>query len=146
MVSRGYEAPIAQRSNWITERPNLWISGGWLAILGGATLLTAQTAMYIFQHGLVATRPPLSPAQIALRIVLVLGASAFLFLRRDPLERAALVMGIVAPGSSALFGFGLPSPLLAAVRLLSHLVLYILSAVVASRVLRTMQREFAGRA
>ena len=94
----------------------------------------------------MATRPPLSPAQIALRIVLVLGASAFLFLRRDLLERAALVMGIVAPGSSALFGFGLRSPLLAAVRLLSHLVLYILSVVVASRVLRTMQREFAGRA
>jgi hypothetical protein len=67
MVSRGYEAPIADRSN--------------------------------------------------------AGAIVFLFVRRLILERAALAMCVVAAGSSALFGLGMRSPLLASVRVLSHLAL-----------------------
>ena len=44
MVSRGYEAPIADRSNWITVQPNVAIAAGWITVLIGAVLLTAQTA------------------------------------------------------------------------------------------------------
>ena len=56
MVSRGYEAPIADRSNWITVQPNVAIAAGWIAVLIGAVLLTAQTAIYILQNGLIAAR------------------------------------------------------------------------------------------
>jgi hypothetical protein len=143
MVSRGYEAPIADRSNWITVQPNVAIAGGWIALLIGAVLLTAQTAIYILQNGLIAARPPLSLSQTALRIALGGGAMVFLFVRRLMLERAALAIGIVAAGSSALFGFGMRSPFLASVRLLSHLALYALTAIVAWRVLTAWRREMA---
>lgn len=143
MVSRGYEAVIAERSNWVTDRPNRLIGVGWCAVLVGAVLLTIQTATFILHNGLMADRPPLSMFQTWLRLVLVLGATVLLWVRRDPIERAALITGILAPGSSALFGIGLRSPLLAALRLLSHLALYALAAVVAWRVLVAMQREMA---
>ena len=108
-----------------------------------AVLLTAQTAIYILQNGLIAVRPPLSLSQTALRIALGAGAIVFLFVRRLILERAALAMGVVAAGSSALFGFGMRSPLLASVRLLSHFALYALTAIVAWRVLMAWRRETA---
>jgi hypothetical protein len=41
MVSRGYEAPIAGKPNWITGQPNWWLAVAWAAILVGATLLAA---------------------------------------------------------------------------------------------------------
>jgi hypothetical protein len=47
------------------------------------------------------------------------------------------------PCSSALFGFGMRSPFLASVRLLSHLALYPLTAIVAWRVLTAWRREMA---
>jgi hypothetical protein len=96
MVSRGYEAPLAGRSNWITGQPNVVIGIGWIAVLIGATVLTAQTAIYILQNGLMANRPPLSLSQTTLRIALVVGAIVFLFVRRLILERAAQAMGVVA--------------------------------------------------
>jgi hypothetical protein len=143
MVSRGYEAVIAERSNWVTDRPNRLIGAGWCAVLVVAVLLTIQTSTFILHNGLMADRPPLSMFQTGLRLALVLGATVLLWVRRDPIERAALITGILAPGSSALFGIGLRSPLLAALRLLSHLALYALAAVVAWRVLVAMQREMA---
>ena len=79
MVSRGYEAPVADRSNWITVQPNVAIAAGWIAVLIGAVLLTALTAIYILQNGLIAARPPLSLSQTALRIALGGGAMVFWF-------------------------------------------------------------------
>jgi hypothetical protein len=143
MVSRGYQAALADRTNWITDRPNFVVGIGWLVVFIAGVLLTAQTCVYILQNGLVAARPELSISQTMLRIALGAGAMAFLFVRRRPIERTALVMAIVAAGSSTLFGFGLRSPLLAAVRVLSHLVLYALFAIVAWRVLVAMRREAA---
>ena len=143
MVSRGYEAPITGKSNWITDEPNRVIGLAWLAILVVAILLTLQAAAYIAQAGLVAARPPLSPAQTALRIALGAGAGVVWVIRRHMIERVTLAMAVVAAASSALFGFGIRSPLLAAVRILSHLALYALAAVVAWRVLMLMRRESA---
>jgi hypothetical protein len=143
MVSRGYEAVIAERSNWVTDRPHRLIGAAWYAVLVVAVLMTIQTATFILHNGLMADRPPLSMFQTGLRVALVLGATVCLLVRRDLIERAALITGILAPGSSALFGLGLRSPLLAALRLLSHLALYALAAVVAWRVLVAMHREIA---
>jgi hypothetical protein len=141
MVSRGYQTPVAVRSNWVTSQPNWVIGVGWVAILAVAVLLTAQSSVYILQNGLIADRPPLSLLQTTLRIALGAGAMAFLFVRRDVLERAALASAIIAAGSSALFGFGLRSPLLASLRVLSHLAMYALAAIVAWRVLMATRRE-----
>jgi hypothetical protein len=38
MVSRGYEAPIADRSNWITVQPNAAIGISWIVVLVGSGL------------------------------------------------------------------------------------------------------------
>ena len=141
MVSRGYQAPLAERSNWITDEPSMAIAIVWTTVLVVAMVLTMQTAFYILQNGLVADRPPLSPPQTLLRIARGAGAVAFLFVRRRLVERAALLMAVVAAGSSALFGFGLRSPFLASVRLLSHLALYVLAARVAWNVLMTMRGQ-----
>jgi hypothetical protein len=141
MVSRGSQAALADRTNWITDRPNLAVGIGWLVVFLVAVLLTAQTIVYILQNGVVAVRPDLSAGQTVLRVALGAGATAFLFVRRRPIERTGLFMAIVAAGSSALFGFGMRSPLLAAVRVLSHLVLWVLAAIVAWQVLTAMQRE-----
>jgi len=141
MVSRGYQAALADRTNWITDRPNVVVGIGWLVVFLAAVVLTAQTTMYILQNGLVAARPDLSAVQTMLRVALVAGATAFLFVRRRAIERTALITGIAAAGSSALFGFGLRSPFLSAVRLLSHLVLYVLAAIVACQILIAMRRD-----
>jgi hypothetical protein len=141
MVSRGYQTPVAVRSNWITIQPNRVIGVGWVAILLVAVLLTAQTSAYILQNGLIADRPPLSLLQTAIRIALGAGAMALWFVRRDALERTALASAIIAASSSALFGFGLRSPLLASLRLLSHLAMYALAAIVAWRVVMATRRE-----
>ena len=143
MVSRRYEASVAGRSNWVTVQPHWLISGGWLAVLVVALFLTVQTALSILQSGLVANRPALSLLQTAWRVALGAGAAGFLLVRRDPIERAALLIAVVAAGSSVLFGFGLRSPWLSAVRLLSHLTLYALAAIVAWRVVVTIGRELS---
>jgi hypothetical protein len=145
MVSRGYQAPVAERVNWITLRPSWPIALIWGAVLAVALGLTAQTAVYILLNGLVAARPSLSAAQTSLRVLLMVGALSFLAVRRDLLERAMLIVAVIAAASAALFGFGLRSPALSAVRLVSHLVLYAFAAVVAWRVLLATRREAADR-
>jgi hypothetical protein len=141
MVSHGDQAPIAERSNWITDGPSVMIGVGWLMVLVVAVGLAVQTALFILQNGLVADRPPLSVAQTLLRIALLTFAFTLMFVRRRLLERATLAMGVVAPASSALFGFGIRSPLLAAVRLVSHLAFYALAALVAWNVLVEMRQQ-----
>ena len=117
----------------------------WLVVLIAAMGLALTTAGQIQEIGLTGPRPPLSTAQTALRIVLVVGAIAFLFLRRHPLERVALVVGALAAGSSALYGFGLRSPFLSAFRLLSHLALYVLASIVAARLMWVALRQHVAR-
>ena len=145
MVSRGYQAPVAERVNWITVRPSRPIALIWVVVLVVALSLTAQATIYILQNGLVAARPPLSAAQTSLRLFLMVGALSFLALRRDLLERATLIVAVIAAASAALFGFGLRSPALSAVRLVSHLVLYAFAAVVAWRVVLATRREAPDR-
>ena len=141
MVSRGYQTSLADRTNWITDRPNLVVGIGWLVVFLVAVLLTAQTTVYILQNGLVTARPDLSAGQTMLRVALAAGATAFLFVRRRAIERSALITAIVSAGSSTLFGFGMRSSLLAAVRVLAHLVLWVLAAIVAWQVMMAMRRE-----
>jgi hypothetical protein len=143
MVSLGSQAPVIERSNWVTDEPNVVIGIGWIAVLAVAVVLTVQTALYILQNGLIADGPPLSLAQTVLRIALAAGALMLMFVRRRLIERATLAMGVVAPGSSALFGFGMRSPMLASVRVLSHFALYALAALVAWNVLMEMRRQMS---
>src|SRR5262245_30243681 len=118
-----------------------FIAAAWLAVLVAAIGLALTTIGQIQEIGLTGPRPPLSAAETALRIALVLGAVAFVFLRRHPLERVTLIVGALAAGSSALFGFGMRSPLLSAFRLLSHLVLYMLATVCAARLVAVAWRS-----
>ena len=90
------------------------------------------TAYWSLRFGL-APRSPLSPLQTGARIAIVLGALILLRRRRDWLERTALLLTAIAAACSALFGFGLRSPLNDASRLLFHFLAYVLGAVVLIR-------------
>jgi hypothetical protein len=90
------------------------------------------TAYWSLRFGL-APRPPLSTAQITLRIAIATGAAAFWFLRRDRLERLTLICATVAASSSALYGFGYTSPAVRANRLLFHFLGYALGAIAIAR-------------
>lgn len=114
---------------------------GWIAVLAVGVLMAADTVNTIIAVGLNGERPPLSSFQVGLRAVLVAGAIVLLRTFRHPLERAALVMSVAAAGSSFLFGVGMRSPALSAFRLLSHLVMYLLVAVAAARLVRTSTRR-----
>ena len=89
--------------------------------------------MTILQVGLIGERPPLSVLQTGLRIVIVLSAVGVVFVRRNLFERITLLTGAAAAGSSAVYGFGLRLPSLSAFRLLSHLVMYGMVAILAGR-------------
>jgi hypothetical protein len=112
------------------------VSLAWCAVLIAAIVLAMGTARQIADAGLTGVRPPLPAAQIALRIAIVVGAIGLWRLFRHPLERATLVVGAAAAGSSALFGFGLRSAFLSAFRLLSHLAAYMLAAACAGSIVR----------
>ena len=107
----------------------------WVCVLGVATFLAVDTAVIIERVGLTGARPPLSMFHAAVRIAIVVSAIGLMFVRLDLFERLTAITGAVAAGSSALYGFGMRSAGLSAVRLLSHLLLYGLLAIVAGRVL-----------
>ena len=111
-------------------------AAGWMAIVAAGMFMTADTLNIINAIGLVGERPPLSSLQTGLRAVLIAGAIVLLKTFRHPLERSALVMAIAAAGSSFLYGMGMRSPALSAFRLISHLVMYLLVAIAAGRLVR----------
>jgi hypothetical protein len=113
----------------------------WAAVAIAGAVRTADTAQLILDIGLTGARPPLSTADTALRIVLCAGALGWFYFRRDVLERVTTITGAAAAGSSMLYGFGLRSPALSAFRLVSHLILYALVVVVATRFVITGWRR-----
>jgi hypothetical protein len=90
------------------------------------------TAYWILQFGL-APRGPVSLADIAVRVALIVGALIALRLRRDSLERLALGLAALAAGSTILVGLGLDTPPFRAARLLLHLLAYALGAAALAR-------------
>lgn len=92
----------------------------------------AWTAYWSLRFGL-ARRPPLSPLHTAARFAAVTVAIILLLIRRDSIERTALLCAVIAAGSSALFGLGLRSTTLDVVRLLFHFFAYALGVVVSVR-------------
>jgi hypothetical protein len=116
---------------------------GWALILLASAWLAVGTVAQILTVGLFGQRPPLAPFDTGLRIVIVAGAVALFYFRRDAFERVTLIAGAAAAGSSALYGFGMRSPGLSAFRLLSHLAAYTLAAIAAGRWLVAMRRRAA---
>lgn len=100
--------------------------------LGGAL----WTAYWSLRFGL-APRPPLSAFQTVVRFVVVILAMFFWWLRRDLIERSALLCAIIAAGSSGLYGLGFNSIALQVVRLLFHFLAYSLGTVAITRWFRT---------
>ena len=113
----------------------------WLVVLGLAVWLTIETVMTIATVGLTGDRPPLPAFQTGLRIVFGAGGLVFFAIRRDAWERVTGILGAAAAGSTTLFGFGWRSPALSAFRLLSHLALFALAAIVAGRALSRARAE-----
>lgn len=107
----------------------------WTVVFGLAVWLTIETVTTIANVGLTGDRPPLPAFQTALRVVFGAGGLVFFAIRRDPWERVTGILGAAAAGSTTLFGFGFRSPALSAFRLLSHLALFALAAIVAARAL-----------
>jgi hypothetical protein len=92
----------------------------WVVVLIVATALAVETAGQILRVGFFGTRPPLSMLQTGLRVVFVVVAISLLPVTHHTLDRAALIVGAAAAGSSVLFGLGLRSAVLSAFRLLSQ--------------------------
>ena len=99
----------------------------------------AWTAYWSLRFGLE-PRPPLSPLHTVARFAIVTLAVILLPLRRDSIERTALLCTVVAAGSSALFGLGFRSTTLDIVRLLFHFLAYALGVVVSVRLLARLRR------
>ena len=114
---------------------------GWAVVFGLALFLELATVTTIARVGLTGDRPPLPAFQTGIRVVLGVGALVFVAIRRDVWERVTGVLGAAAAGSTTLYGFGLRSPALSEFRLLSHLALYALAAIVAARVLSRSHTE-----
>ena len=100
----------------------------------------AWTAYWSLRFGLT-PRPPLSPLHTVVRFAVVTLAVILLPLRRDSIERATLICGVLAAGSSALFGLGFRSTTLDVVRLLFHFFAYALGVVVCVRWLGLVWRK-----
>lgn len=113
----------------------------WVVVLIAATALAVETAGQILRDGFFGLRPPLSMFQTGLRFVFFVGAIGLLPVRHHTLDRAALIVGAAAAASSVLFGLGLRSAALSVFRLLSHLILYVLAAVVAARLANVALRQ-----
>ena len=105
----------------------------WFVVLAASIVFAIETIGEVLREGIVSPRPPLSAFQTGFRIALVVGAAGLLFVLRHPLERVTLLVAVAAAGASAFYGFGVRSSFLVAFRLLSHLGLYLLAVVVASR-------------
>ena len=103
-------------------------------VLACATCLVGATwtAYWSLRFGL-APRPLLSTGQIALRLGIVAIAAVLVLLRRDRLERLALICAIAAASASALYGLGYTSPVVRANRLLFHFLGYALGAIALAR-------------
>jgi len=112
---------------------NRLILAVWLVVFLAAVGLAIETAGQILRIGFFGERPPLSMFQTLLRVVFAVAAIGLLLVRHNVLDRATLIVGAAAAGSSVLFGLGLRSAALSAFRLLSHLILYVLAAAVAAR-------------
>ena len=106
-----------------------------VAVVAGCAIAAVATAVWILRFGPFTPRAPLSSIETAIRVAIVAVASALLLVRRDAVERAALVLSVIAAGSSALCGLGVDPPAVLAVRLLSHLAAYSVWAVAAIRTL-----------
>ena len=125
----------------------LWLSGrltmsrSQLARLGMAALLllclaaAAWTAYWSLRFGL-ARRTQLSSFQVALRLAIIAIALTLVGKRRDRLVRTALLLAVLAAGSSALYGFGVTAAWVRFSRLLFHFLAYALGAIVIARWLR----------
>lgn len=98
----------------------------------------AGTAMRILRDGLVGPRAPLSALGTGVRVAFLVSAVVLFFARRDLFERVTLICVVVATASSTLFGVGVRSPALAAVRLISHLLGYSLGAIALARIWRDL--------
>ena len=104
----------------------------WAAVFLITGFLEGETLGTIDHVGLFGTRPPLPPAQTALRILIAAGALGLLFVFRSALERVTLLAAAAAASSTALYGLGYRAAGLSAFRLLSHVAAYGLIMVAAS--------------
>jgi hypothetical protein len=104
----------------------------------------AGTAVWTLRFGLFGPRPPLSAFDTVVRFAIVIAAVGLLVARLDLVERVTLVSTAIAAGSSALFGVGIRSPALSAVRLIFHFAAYSMAAVAIMRMLLVLTRRWRG--
>jgi hypothetical protein len=111
---------------------------GLAAVAVAGAVEAASTAIWTLRSGLFATRPPLPVSQTLLRVAIVFTAGGLLLVRRDLIERITLIFAVIAAGSSALFGLGVRSPLVDALRLIFHFLAYSMAVVWSIRLLLTV--------
>lgn len=113
----------------------------WVAVLLISGFLGVDAIVTMMRVGLFGPRPPLSVFHTVLRVLIVVGALALLYVFQGRLERLALLIAGAAATSTALYGVGLRSTLLSAFRFLSHLAAYALIMFVAGRKIAIAFRE-----
>jgi nitrate reductase NapE component len=111
------------------------------SVLAACAVGAIGTVVWIWRFGLFAPRAPLSAFGTAVRLAFLVSAVALFLARRDAVERVTLVCVVIAAGSSVIWGLGVQSSAVAAVRLIFHELAYSMGAVAIIRIWRVLPRQ-----
>jgi len=104
-----------------------------MAILFLVCVAGAGMTVYLSWRVGLALRPPLSKLQLGIRFAIIAVALLALRIRRDPIERCAWLLAILAAGSTVLYEVGYSAVLVRFSRLFFHFVAYTFGALVIVR-------------